>query len=217
VKTISVVIATYGGDEWRVMAEERAFRSIGGFTDEDSFVLHHMDISDRALSFEGSPGRARAWSLNVAANKAPGDWLIFLDADDELAPGYVGAMRRALERSTDGNHALFTPAVQQVRKGRPGAPFFFPECSLETGNWLVIGTMISKALFDEIGGFHEHPHGLEDWNLFARAVRAGARIVKVKDAVYRAYVNPQSEHHKLQRRRGEYMQAYEVARKDAWG
>jgi hypothetical protein len=112
---------------------------------------------------------------------------------------------------------LFTPSVQQIRKGRPGNPFFFPECSLETGNWLVIGTMVSKALFDEVGGFHEHPHGLEDWNFFARCVRAGANIVKVKDAVYRAFVNPQSEHHKLQRRRVEYMAAYEVARKDAWG
>jgi glycosyltransferase involved in cell wall biosynthesis len=201
--SISVVIATYGAEEWMVMAEERALPSAVA---QDTCEVR---ISD-------SPHGTRASSLNIAAAGTTGDWLIFLDADDELAPGYVGAMRRALEQHPDGK-VLFTPAVQQVRKGRPGNPFFFPECSLETGNWLVIGTMISRALFNEVGGFHEHPHGLEDWNFFARCVRAGANIVKVKDAVYRAFVNPQSEHHKLQRRRVEYMAAYEVARKDAWG
>jgi GT2 family glycosyltransferase len=126
-------------------------------------------------------------------------------------------MRRALEQSLDGNQSLFTPAVQSIRKGRPGRPFFFAECSLETGNWLVIGTMISKTLFTEIGGFREHPHGLEDFNLWARAVRAGAKIVKVPDAVYRAHWNAKSKHHVLARNRPAYMVAYEAAREDAWG
>lgn len=201
--SISVVIATYGAEQWMVMAEERALPSAVA---QDTCEVR---ISD-------SPDGTRASSLNIAAAGTTGDWLIFLDADDELAPGYIGAMRRALEQHPDGK-VLFTPAVQQIRKGRPGNPFFFPECSLETGNWLVIGTMVSSALFNEVGGFHEHPHGLEDWNFFARCVRAGARIVRVRDAVYRAFVNPQSEHHKLQRRRAEYMEAYEVARRDAWG
>ena len=202
--TITVVIATYGDHEWNKLACERALPS----TDEHepAVVIYQR---------EGT----RASSLNEGAAQATGEWLIFLDADDEFAPGYMGAMRRALEQhGTDGNHeVLLTPAVQQIRKGRPRPPFFFPECSLETGNWLVIGTMIRREFFLDIGGFHEHPHGLEDWNLWARAVRAGARIVKVPGAVYRAHMNPTSKHHALQRNRPAYMQAYEAARADAWG
>ena len=127
-------------------------------------------------------------------------------------------MRRAAEQQTDGNQTLFTPAAQWVRKGIPAPPGFQKEVPLERGNWLVIGTMISRSLFWEIGGFHEHPHGLEDWNLWARAVRAGATIVKVPDAVYIAHVNPQSKHRVQFRanRRG-YWDAYEKARVDAWG
>ena len=199
--TISVIIATYGAAHWSHLASDKAFESMEG-QDVDMIVCDH------------EPDGTRATSLNNTAAKAPDGWLIFLDADDELAPGYVGAMRRALEQSTDGNQSLFTPAVQWIRKGRPAPPAFQPEVSLETGNWLVIGTMISKHLFDQIGGFREHPHGLEDWNLWNRAVRAGATIVKVKDAVYRAYVNPQSAHHRFQRDRRAYMAAYEVAKAD---
>jgi GT2 family glycosyltransferase len=207
VSTISVIIATYGDIEWAHMAESRAYPSLERQDDPDfDFITRHEEHGTRATS------------LNNAAAETTGEYLLWLDADDEFAPGYVGAMRRALERNTsDGTRVLFTPAVQQIRKGRPGRPFFFPECSFETGNWIVIGTMISRELFMEIGGFHEHPHGLEDWNLWARAVRAGASVVKVKDAVYRAHMNPKSKHHVLSRNRPEYMAAYEVARLDAWG
>ena len=205
--SVSVIIATYGDEAWAHMAEARAYPSLERQDDPDFKFLTHHELSG-----------TRASSLNNAVTHTWGDWLIFLDADDELAPGYVGAMRRALEQHTsDGTRVLFTPAVQQIRKGRPGPPFFFPECSLETGNWLVIGTMISKRLFEQIGGFDEHPHGLEDFVLWAKAVKAGAEIVKVKDAVYVAHVNPQSEHHKFQRNRREYMKAYEIARSSVWG
>lgn len=200
--TISVVVATYGGDVWRDMARERAIPSTWE-QGHDELVTSH------------EPDGTRATSLNNAASCATADWLLFLDADDELAPGFVGAMRRALEHTAPT--VLLTPAVQQVRKGRPGRPFFYPECSLETGNWLIIGTLISRELFTRIGGFGEHPHGLEDWNLWAKAVRAGATIVKVPDAVYVAYWNPKSKHHELQRNRPAYMAAYEAARAEVWG
>lgn len=201
-----MIIATYGSDDWWDLANGRA----------DASVPYPQEGLDRVLKYH-QPFGTRASSLNQGAAQVEGDWLIFLDADDELAPGYIGAMRRALEQHPDGDQTLFTPAVQQIRKGRPGAPFFFAESDLTETNWLVIGTMISKRLFNEIGGFHEHPHGLEDWNLFARAVRAGATIVKVPDAVYVAHVNNQSKHNELRRNRREYMAAYETARLDAWG
>jgi len=210
---VSVVIATYGEQSWADLAASRALPSLEGQDGYEICVRHE-------------PHGTCATSRNNAAALTSAEWLCFLDADDELAPDYLGAMERALERqpTPDGTGVaasagwlLLTPAVQQIRKGRPREPFFFPECSFETGNWLVIGTLIQKTLFDEIGGFREHPHGLEDWNLWARAVRAGARVVKVRDAVYRAHVNPRSKHHVLSRNRREYMVAYEHARQDAWG
>ncbi len=201
--TISVIVATYGDLEWEILAQDRAVPTA---SDADQIVAWH--------EFDGT----RASSLNFGASKATGDWLLFLDADDELAPGYLGAMRRALEQNPHDGQVLLTPATVWVRKGPPGAPGFQKEVPLERGNWLVIGTLIQRSLFNEIGGFHEHPHGLEDWNLWARAVRAGATIVKVPDAVYIAHVNPQSKHRvEFRANRRGYWAAYEAARLDAWG
>lgn len=201
--TISVIIATYGDDAWRTMALTRAYPSVQRQGSDHQVILHH------------DPFGTRSASLNDGVARTTGNWLLLLDADDELAPGYLGAMRRALEHAAPT--ALLTPAVQWIRKGRPSPPSFQKELPLETGNWLVIGTLISRQLFNQIGGFHEHPHGLEDWNLWARAVRAGAEITRVPDAVYVAHWNAQSKHHQLFRDRKNFRAAYEAARLDAWG
>ena len=178
--TASVLIATYGEDEWRDLAWSRAYPSA------------HAQAEDVACFHD--PEGTIASVRNEMAQTARGDWLLFLDADDELAPGYLDAMTRAVERVGDGAY-LLTPAVQQIKKGRPGKPFFFDTGrSLTEDNWLVVGTLVQRDLFLEVGGFNDLPHGFEDWSLWAKCWKAGAEIVKVPEAVYIAHVNPQSKH-----------------------
>jgi glycosyltransferase involved in cell wall biosynthesis len=205
VTTITVVIATYGDSAWMDMAYERARLSADPQGAQEIILMH-------------DPVGTRASSLNHAAAKAQDGWLVFLDADDELAPGYVGAMRRALEQHPDGR-VLFTPAVQQIRKGRPGDPIFFDRgISLRDDNWLVIGTMIHRDLFWSVGGFDDYPHGFEDWALWSKCYRVGARVVKVKDAVYRYWHNPQSAHKQMWRDRRQQVATHVriKAELDAW-
>jgi GT2 family glycosyltransferase len=73
--------------------------------------------------------------------------------------------------------------------------------SLRDDNWMVIGTMISRDLFWQVGGFPEYPHGFEDWAVWSKCFRLGAKIVRVPDAVYRYWHNPRSEHKRMWRDR----------------
>jgi len=179
--SISICIATYGSDDWRELAWSRAWPSC-----QDQGALEVLVFHD--------PDGTIASVRNELASTAKGDALIYCDADDELAPGYLDAMTRAVERVGDGP-ALLTPAVSQVRKGKAGAPFFFDRgIPLSQDNWLVVGTLIQRNLFLEVDGFSDYPHGFEDWSLWAKAWKAGAQIIKVPDAIYRYHVNPQSKH-----------------------
>lgn len=206
--TISILIATYGDDLWRTMALERAYPSVREQGADHQVILHH------------DPWGTRATSLNNGVARTTGSWIVVLDADDELAPGYVGAMRRALEQHTPLlKEVLFTPAVQHVRKGRPGAPEFMDRgISLRDDNWMVIGTMIHKDLFWKVGGFDDYPHGFEDWALWSKCYRVGAEIVKVPDAVYRYHHNPQSAHKQGWRNRRQQVATHLriAAELDAW-
>ena len=198
---ISILISTYGDEEWEQRGVALAQLTGNNNRDADVFPWHEP---------EGTITSAR----NGAVTHAIGDWLCFLDADDQLDADFVPFMGKAILRDPGNHLRLLTPAVLQVRGGRRNGPLFFPQCSLETGNWLIIGTLIHKTLFHQIGGFREHPHGLEDWNLWRRAVRSGAQIIRVKRAVYIAHYNHHSKHHQIRRNHKAYVAAYEAARDD---
>lgn len=210
---ISVIIATYGDTEWPYLAVSRPLPSLVRQDSHDVVLKHER---------EGT----RATSLNNGAKQAAGDWLIFLDADDELAPGYVKAMAAqvfgiGLLQPEAVKQMLFTPAVQHIRKGRPSPPnpvFMDRGISLRDDNWLVIGTMIHRDLFNRVGGFDEYPHGFEDWALWSKCFRVGATVVKVPDAIYRYHHNPQSAHKRMWRDRKRQVQTHQriKAELDAW-
>lgn len=201
----SILIATYGDDAWRDLAWSRAFPSAEA---QDAFeVLVHHD-----------PDGTIAAVRNELGKKAKGDWLLFLDADDELGLGYIQYMRQAYEWEKAEGPLLLTPSVQAISKGRNRPPRFYHEVAIEKGNWLVVGTMIERSLFLRIGGFPDYPHGFEDWGLWYKAVKAGARIVKVKRAIYRQYVNANSKHRQGWRDRKWQVQMHQqvAAELEAW-
>lgn len=204
--TISVLVATYGDTRWKDLADERAIPSA------ESQGVEVVGYHDRF----GTVASCR----NEAAELASGDHLIYCDADDQIAPGFIGAMERALEQEgTGGGRLLLTPAVSIVRPGRtPSPPTFFKEVPLRDANWLVVGTLIHKDLFWEVGGFDDYPHGFEDWALWSKCVRVGATVVKVPDAVYRYWANPLSAHRSMWRNKNWQAATHQrvAAELDAW-
>ena len=201
--TASVLIATYGEDSWRDLAWSRAYPSA---QDADEVNVFH------------DPDGTIASARNEAARFAKSEWLCFLDADDELAPGYLSAMKRVLEQESLGGWLLLTPAVSFIRKGSPQPPHFLDRgIPLSEDNWLVVGTLIQRELFREVGGFSEYPHGFEDWSLWAKAWQAGAKIIKVPDAIYRYHVNPQSKHKLAWRDRKWQVEMHNKVRAELFG
>jgi glycosyltransferase involved in cell wall biosynthesis len=185
--SISILITTYGEPVWEEMALERAYPSALA-QDPDEVILHH----ERHLAI----GPAR----NKAAERASSEWLLFLDADDELHSDYLHAMRTAISGNGDPL-ALYQPAVEYRRKGRTSPVFLAPIGDLRHDNFLVIGTVVRRELFMQVGGFEDYLHGFEDWSLWAKCWKAGANIVQVPGAIYIAHVNPRAKHKTLWRDR----------------
>lgn len=182
---VAVIIATYGEESWRDLAMSRAYPSAVEQLDAKHIFVVHRE--DGTLALARNEGAAQAVH---EFNFGP-DWLCFLDADDELAPGYIDAMTRA--EGEGFGPRLLVPQIQYVRpaccgKFRYDRPRFPKELDgdYHDVNGMVIGTLIQRQLFWEIGGFEEWPM-YEDWALFARAQKAGAEPVRVPEAIYVAY------------------------------
>jgi len=182
-----VLVCTHGDDSWVDLARERALPSAAAAEPEEIVALH-------------SPDGGLAHARNCAASSARASHLIFLDADDELDPGYVDAMRTALAMlaaapmpgspgQLDLHPTLFVPRVQRVwPDGREDAPRFpNRQLPMDRLNHCVIGTAVPRLLFLSLGGFRADLPIYEDWALFLACLRAGAVMADVAAAVYRAH------------------------------
>lgn len=175
---ISVIISTFGDPEWEQLALERAVPSAHAQSEPA-----HEIITVHAETLHGA--------RNQGAQDATGDWLLFLDADDELGWHYVESMQRKADLLTDAGHPnwLIRPATLGIRADgvEDKEPIVLKECYLLDQNFMVIGTLVPRQLFLDVGGFEDWPI-YEDWDLWLRCWKAGAKFDACIDAVYRVHV-----------------------------
>jgi glycosyltransferase involved in cell wall biosynthesis len=187
---LSIVIASHGSDKWCDLAWSRAYPSAEAQGAHEVLIEHDSDQS-----------ATRAEVRNRLIERATGDWICTLDADDELAPGFVDAMRDAWSEPTyQGmlypDTVLFVPRVQYVHR-RIEEPRFPPEVDLRKGNWMVVGTVVPRLLVLEVGGWRVFTgsgvlNQWDDWDLWIRCGMAGAVYRKTPKAIYVAHAVPGS-------------------------
>jgi glycosyltransferase involved in cell wall biosynthesis len=131
-------------------------------------------------------------SRNVGAGLARCDYILFVDSDCLLPPGYFTAIRQFLRMNPvdffggpDAAHADFSPVQKAISQAMTGIlttggirgasekmDRFFPR-SFNMG--------ISKKAFDAVGGFHSMRFG-EDIDLSIRLFKAGYRSALIREA-----------------------------------
>lgn len=188
VEDFTICIGTFGGNEWVQLAHERAIPSAEA---QGCKVIHRH-----------APTLARARNECVAL--ADTEFVVHLDADDELEPDYIEALAVA-----EGD--VRVPRVSCWRDGRRvRGGLFMPKvwrhrhaCTadcLQHGSWIVVGAAVRRQLVLDIGGWLEWDC-YEDFCLFQRCWLAGAEIVPVPDAIYRQHLRDGSRNHSLPKAR----------------
>ena len=180
--TIDVIVATYGDDSWKHLAEERALPSVYNQTDRDGVRI--------IQSHEPTLAAAR----NIPAFNSEADYIVFLDADDELDHRYIASARMALAATygpdgKPGAHVL-VPNVSYVNPdGTAEPPAPIEPRPWASGNHVVVGAPVVTRLFQYLKGFQDWDL-YEDWDLWWRASEAGAVFVHVPNMVYRYWRTP---------------------------
>lgn len=176
---VAVVVATFGDEQWSELARTVAAPSAELEAPAELYLQH---------------GSSLAEARNAGAARARAPWLLFLDASDEIEPGYLAAMAEA-------SGELRAPSVRYVTPGAPElpAPVTFEGRHIGTLNPCAIGTLVPRELFERAGGFWPE-RAWEDWSLFRRCWLLGAQIEHVPRAVYRAHVDPAGRNSTVARR-----------------
>jgi peptidoglycan/xylan/chitin deacetylase (PgdA/CDA1 family) len=158
-----------------------------GSRDGTAAVAATFAARDARILPVGQPQMGASGARNTGIGLARCDWLLFLDADDWLSPLHLERMTGALASDPDLDGvrcgwARVTPDGQLVDKACRKAGDLF--ASLARGPAFAIhACIVRRALVEAVGGFDTSLRTCEDWDLWLRIARAGARIGAIDDVL----------------------------------
>jgi glycosyltransferase involved in cell wall biosynthesis len=144
--------------------------------------LPHLRVLDASQRVGGAHAR------NIAVDAARGESIAFCDADDEVAPGWVAAMGKALEQhdfvASRFDHQKLNPASERaygltIQTSGVGKLWYPPHMYHASTS----GMGIKTAIYKEVGGFDAHLQRLADTDFCIRVQRAGTHLHFVPEAV----------------------------------
>ncbi len=125
-------------------------------------------------------------ATNKAAQMAKGEFLAFLDHDDELAPTALYEVVKQLNIAKDLD-LLYSDEDKIDEAGHRTEPSFKPCWSpdlLFSTNYINHLTVVRKKLFDEIGGLRPGFDGSQDYDLLLRLTERTDRIAHIPKILY---------------------------------
>jgi glycosyltransferase involved in cell wall biosynthesis len=141
-------------------------------------------FADGRIRLAANDGRGVSAARNAGARAAPGEWLMFLDADDRLRPGAIAALLRAATAAPQAV-VVYGDYDRIDAEGRPigrrgllrgrAKPTGQVLARLAAGNFIVNGgiMIIRSAAFAAAGGFDEALKYCEDWHCWCRLAALG--------------------------------------------
>lgn len=125
-------------------------------------------------------------ATNDALALARGEFVVFLDHDDELAPQALLRLVQAINTPSDPD-CIYSDEDKLDEQGQRCLPLFKPDWSpvLEwSQNYIGHIMCVRRALLQSIGGFLQGSQGSQDHDLVLRLALQGARFAHIPEVLY---------------------------------
>lgn len=137
----------------------------------------------RLLCLDRNQGIAAATNHGLA--QAHGDYVVFLDHDDELTPDCLFELATCI--ADEDPDYLYSDEDKIEPDGSFSDPFFKPDWSPDTLMSLMYTGHVScvrRTLLEQIGGLRPEFDGAQDWDMVLRITETAKRISHVPKVLY---------------------------------
>lgn len=168
-----------------------------GSTDETAALVAQYTHQDNRFTLVQQTNLGGSAARNTGLNQARFDWVLFLDADDWLLPHHLEKLTAVLQNnpSLDGAHCGWTRVSPT---GELGHDTFAPphedlfEQFAQTCAFQPHTCLIRRSLVEAVGGWDATYRSCQDWDLWQRITRKGAKLAAVREVLARYRTRPGS-------------------------
>jgi len=152
-----------------------------GSTDDTLRVTTELAAQDPRIRVSRSDARGVSHARNCGLELARHDWVLFLDADDWILPRHLAALtsilaaRPLLDAVHCGWRRVSPSGETLVEEIGPTDEDLFPVFA-RTCAFAIHACVVRRSAVLEIGGFDVTLRTCEDWDVWQRIARAGARF-----------------------------------------
>jgi O-antigen biosynthesis protein len=151
--------------------------------------INHPQI--KLLRLENNQGIAGA--TNAALEAAGGDFIVFMDHDDELTVDCLYELALCIEREQPD--FIYSDEDKITEHGEYSEPHFKPDWSPDT----MMSTMftchvscVRRSLLEKVGGLRSQYDGCQDWDFVLRVSEQTDRIAHIPKVLYHWRIIPAS-------------------------
>ncbi|MGB3292612.1 MAG: glycosyltransferase [Phormidesmis sp.] len=183
---ISVVIPAYNAAETLLRTLDALLKQTrpnweaivvdDGSEDETAAIAHQAAHQDSRIRIVSRPNGGASAARNTGAQLAQYEWLLFLDADDEIAASYMAKMSAEIEKAP-ALDAVYCGWVRVASDGSWGAQKRLPDpADLPTTiayycPFAIHACVVKRTAFMRANGFDTELKTCEDWDLWQRIAR----------------------------------------------
>ena len=149
-------------------------------------ICRRFSLIDDRVSVVAAENAGIAANTALAAQEATGEWLVFLDHDDELVPHALAAVAQVIEECPDADF-VYSDEDKLDEAGRRVDPLFKPSWSpdlLRTVNYIGHLAAVKRSLYESVGGLRQGFDGAQDYDFMLRATHHANRVVHIPDVLY---------------------------------
>ena len=153
-----------------------------------SFWSASVTLTVIELDKNGGCAGARAHAIESATT----DLIVLLDADDSWRPVHLAELMAARAESGVGivsPNAQFWDPARGVGRDTYRDVVAVPPVAEQPDDilrrdFVFIGSMFERALYERAGGYRPEFEGAENWDLWIRMIMAGGRVTGVEEPTY---------------------------------
>lgn len=137
--------------------------------------------------------RGISGATNIALEAASGEFVVFLDHDDELTVDCLFELAICINR--DQPDFIYSDEDKKEADGECKDPFFKPDWAPDTLMSIMYTCHVScvrKSLINEIGGLRSEFDGSQDWDFILRYTEKTKNISHIPKVLYHWRISPQS-------------------------